>query len=49
MQVARAGQPIDAIDPDTYVGGHPYAAYARLRKYTPVFWHPEDPALSNAR
>ena len=43
MQVATAGQPIDAIDPDTYVGGHPYAAYARLRKDTPVFWHPEDP------
>ena len=43
MQGARADQPIDAVDPDTYLHGHPCAAYARLRKDTPIFWHPEDP------
>ncbi|MYF08227.1 MAG: cytochrome P450 [Gammaproteobacteria bacterium] len=43
MQVERTNRSFDAIDPDTYVNGHPYAAYARLRKENPVLWHPEEP------
>ena len=43
MPVAGPGQLIDAIDPDTYVNGHPYTAYQRLRQETPVLWHPEAP------
>ena len=43
MQDAAANQPINAIDPDTYVNGHPYAAYAALRQEFPVYWHQEVP------
>ena len=43
MQAAAANQPINAIDPDTYVNGHPYAAYAALRQESPVYWHLEAP------
>lgn len=43
MKAAAANQRINAIDPDTYVNGHPYAAYAALRQESPVYWHPDAP------
>lgn len=43
MQFERTDRSFDAIDPDTYVDGHPFAAYARLREENPVLWHPEEP------
>jgi cytochrome P450 len=32
---------IDLADPDSYVGGVPYAWFDRLRQEHPVAWHPE--------
>ena len=43
MQAEQSELTIDAVDPDTYVNGHPYDTYARLRRENPVLWHPEAP------
>lgn len=32
---------IDLVDPDTFVAGQPFEAYARMRDEAPVFWHPQ--------
>lgn len=30
---------IDLVDPETFVAGQPYDAFARMREEAPVFWH----------
>jgi cholest-4-en-3-one 26-monooxygenase len=32
---------VDLSDPDTFVGGIPYAAFQRLRTEAPLYWQPE--------
>ena len=32
---------IDLNDPEAYVDGVPHAAFAKLRRESPVHWHPE--------
>lgn len=34
---------LDFSNPDTFLDGHPYAEFARLRDAAPVFWNPEPP------
>jgi cytochrome P450 len=34
---------LDLVDPDGYVEGIPFAVFDRLRRETPVVWHPEQP------
>lgn len=34
-------QTLGFSDPDTFLHGHPYDEYARLRRCAPVFWNPE--------
>jgi cytochrome P450 len=32
---------LDFSDPDTFLHGHPYEAFRRLRERAPIFWNPE--------
>jgi cytochrome P450 len=32
---------VDFSDPDTFLNGHPFDAFRRLRQASPVFWNPE--------
>jgi cytochrome P450 len=39
--IHAAGQIPDFSSPDTYLKGHPYGEYERLRRQAPIFWNPE--------